>query len=146
MVPSDSDIPTIQEFWEFSLSRFKAQFCPFCNFLRVRFDRNLGCFFIDIWTTSHARMNQRERQEYGETAVYSGNYWVPGRSITRKLDTSLSQLQAISTYMSFDVRKSIKQIELSMHGWNPWFWIKRVVKYQIQLELLASTWGILHCS
>lgn len=89
-------------------------------------------------------MNQRGRQENGETGVYSRNYWVLGRSITRESDISLSQLQAISTYMSFDVRKSIKQIELSMHGWNPWFWVKRVVKHQIQLELLVSTWGILH--
>ena len=52
--------------------------------------------------------------------------------------SQVHQLQAINTYMSFDVRKSIKQIELSMHDWNPWFWFKRMVKYQIQLELLVA--------
>ena len=60
------------------------------------------------------------------------------RSIIGKWDTSPNQLQAINTYISFDVRESVKQIELSTHGWNPWFWIKRVVKYQIQLELLVA--------
>ena len=82
--------------------------------------------------------DESERKEYEETGIYSRNYWVPERSITSKSDTSPDQLQAINTYMSFDVRESIKQIELSRHGWNPWFWIKRVVKYQIQLELLVA--------